>query len=96
MIFLYHIVVDSTIIKKVIKALNKQGFTCYYDWTSNNDFLKRSMASDFTKEVLKKRLQQSKKLLLVKSDRAINSSWVNFEIQYFKKNKQALILHKFR
>ncbi|EDT75429.1 toll/interleukin-1 receptor domain-containing protein [Clostridium butyricum] len=89
-VFISHSSKDSSIVKKVIKALNKQGLTCYCDWTSDNDFLKRNMVSDFTKEVLKKRLQQSKKLLLVKSDRAINSWWVNFEIQYFEKLSKPL------
>lgn len=83
-VFISHSSTDSSIVKQVIKALNKNYLICYCDWTSDNDFLKRNMVSDFTKEVLKKRLQQSKNLLLVKSDAAINSWWVNFEINYFQ------------
>ena len=50
-VFISHSSSDSSIVKKVIKALNKHGLTCYCDWTSDNDFLKRNMVSDFTKEV---------------------------------------------
>ena len=40
------------------------------------------MVSDYTKEVLKVRMKQSKYLLYLSSDRSRNSEWVSFELDY--------------
>lgn len=68
---------------KAIHCLNKQGYNAYCDWTSDNDFLKRTLISDYTRMVLKKRLDQSEKVLLIKSKKALESVWVAFELEYF-------------
>ncbi len=94
-VFISHSSRDSSIVKQVIKALNKQGLTCYCDWTSDNDFLKRNMVSDFTKEVLKKRMKQSEKLIFIKTEESVKSEWVKFELEYFIALKKKLYYSEF-
>ena len=71
---------------------NSQGLGCYVDWTSDNEFLKRSMVSDYTKEVLKVRMKQSKYLLYLSSDRSRSSEWVSFELDYYENHLHREIL----
>lgn len=66
-VFISHSFKDSTVIKNIIKAFNKHSVNIYCDWTSDSDFLKRELISDYTKVVLKKRLEQSKNLVFVKT-----------------------------
>ena len=52
-------------------------------------FLKRNLISDYTKEVLKKRIQQSELFLLLLTDNVIvngeiTSEWINMEIEHAK------------
>lgn len=81
-LFISHSSKDREFVLLVVKKANSQGLTCYVDWTSDNEFLKRSMVSDYTKEVLKVRMKQSKYLLYLSSDRSRNSEWVSFELDY--------------
>jgi len=83
-VFISHSLINKDIVNKVIKSLNNQNLNAYCDWLSDNDFLKRKLVSDYTKMVLKKRLEQSKSLLLLKSNESLNSEWVSFELDYFK------------
>ena len=68
----------------MVKEANAIGLNCYVDWSADNVFLKRSMVSDYTKEVLKKRMEQSKCLLYLSSDNSRNSEWVLFELDYYE------------
>lgn len=86
-VFVSHSFKDSNLIKQIISILNKQGFSCYCDWLSDNDFLKRSLVSEYTKEVLKKRIEQSDKVLLVRTENSmtgvkLNSPWIELEIDH--------------
>ncbi len=83
-VFISHSYNDSTIIKKIIKALNKYSLNVYCDWTSDNDFLKRKLVSEYTKIVLKKRIEQSKNIIFVRTDDSLKSKWVEFELTYSK------------
>lgn len=89
-VFISHSSKDSELVKKVIKVLNKNGFNCYCDWTSDSDFLKRELVSDYTKIVLEKRLEQSKSLFFIRTENSIASDWVKFEIEYFKSLGKAI------
>ncbi|MFJ8257189.1 TIR domain-containing protein [Peribacillus asahii] len=89
-VFISHSFKDSTIIKKIIKVFNKHSINIYCDWTSDNDFLKRELISDYTKVVLKKRLEQSRNLVFVKTENSILSDWVSFELDYFKSLGKAI------
>ena len=81
---------DSELVRKIVRHFNDNKMTCYCDWMSDNDFLKRNLASIYTKEVLKRRIEQSEKVLLVKTsnsmpDGYISSKWIQLEIDYSKK-----------
>lgn len=81
-VFLSHSYKDSAIVKKLIKALNKHSVNIYCDWTSDNDFLRRELVSDYTKVVLKKRIEQSKNIVFVRTKNSLESDWVGFELDY--------------
>ena len=89
-LFISHSFEDNELIIKIIKYLNKFDLNIYCDWLSDNDFLKREYASDYTKMILKKRIEQSNKVLFIKTrntnDKENNfySEWVRMEILYAK------------
>lgn len=83
--FISHSISNQNEVLKTLQCLNNQGYVVYCDWTSDNEFLKRSLVSDYTKMVLKKRLDQSKNIIFLKSNKALNSEWVKFELEYFSK-----------
>lgn len=91
-LFISHSYKDKEIVSDVVRKANKHGLNCYVDWTADNDFLKRSLVSDYTKEVLKARMKQSKKLLFLSSVNSRESEWVAFELQYYQKDIQNEIL----
>ena len=92
--FISHSSKDRNYVRQVVDKANAIGLNCYVDWTADNDFLKRSMVSDYTKEVLKERMKQSKKLLFLSSDQSRNSQWVSFELDYYENrlNREILML----
>ena len=88
-IFISHSDLDKDLVKSMKNTLNFQNLSCYYDWTSDQDFLKRNLISGYTKEVLKKRIEQSKALILVLThnviaDGEITSEWIKMEIEHAK------------
>lgn len=88
-IFISHSYLDKTIVKNLKTNLNDQNLSCYYDWTSDKDFLKRSLVSQYTAEVLKKRIEQSKIFILVLThnvivEEKIISDWIRMEIEHAK------------
>lgn len=68
--------------------MNSCGLNCYVDWTADSDFLKRSLVSEYTKEVLKARMKNSEKLLYLSSSNSRKSSWVDFELKYYQEEVQ--------
>lgn len=88
--FISHSFLDDKIVKKVIKYLNKSQIHVYCDWFNDTDFLRRKYASEYTKIVLKKRIEQSKKVLFIRTpntnDKHNNfySEWIEMEILYAK------------
>ena len=91
-VFISHSSRDKNYVRKVVEEANAIGLNCYVDWTADNDFLKRSMVSEYTKEVLKVRMKQSQKLLYLSSDISRSSQWVSFELDYYKNYLQREIL----
>lgn len=83
-VFISHSSKDSNIVKAIIRSLNKHGLNNYCDWTSDREFLKRELVSDYTKVVLQKRMEQSKSLLFLRTENSIASDWVKFELDYYK------------
>ena len=91
-VFISHSYADKTIVTNIVREINNCGLNCYVDWTADNDFLKRSLVSGYTKEVLKERMRQSKRLLYLSSANSRQSPWVDFELQYYQKEVQNEIL----
>ena len=83
-VFISHSYKDSSLIKKLIRAFNKHSLNIYCDWTSDSDFLKRELVSEYTKVILKKRLEQSKNVVFVRTNNSVESDWVEFELDYSK------------
>jgi len=86
-VFVSHRFLDAKIVREVVKILNAQGLSCYCDWLSDDDFLKRSLVSSYTEEVLKKRLEQSDTLLFLRTensmkDNKIDSPWIQLELDH--------------
>lgn len=88
-IFISHSYLDKDLVKSMKNSLNLEKLSCYYDWTSDQDFLKRTLISDYTKEVLKKRIEQSEIVVLLLTHNVIVedkiiSEWVDMEIEHAK------------
>lgn len=86
--FISHSYKDNNIIVKIKEELNHLNYTIYCDWMSDNDFLRRSLASDYTKIVLKKRIEQSRNIIFVRTENTndsknnLLSEWVQMELDY--------------
>lgn len=52
-LFISHSSLDKNLVREIVKRANDVGVNCYIDWTADNDFLKRSMVSEYTKEKIK-------------------------------------------
>ncbi|MCR4674544.1 MAG: toll/interleukin-1 receptor domain-containing protein [Lachnospiraceae bacterium] len=87
-LFISHSYLDREIVYDIVRKINKCGLNCYVDWTADSDFLKRSLVSDFTREVLKARMKNSRKLLFLSSSNSRASCWVDFELKYYQEEVQ--------
>jgi hypothetical protein len=89
-LFISHSFEDNELVRKIKNYLNKSNLNIYCDWLSDNDFLKREYASDYTKMILKRRIEQSKKVLFIRTNNTNDknnnfySEWVEMEISYAK------------
>ncbi|UUX35226.1 TIR domain-containing protein [Fundicoccus culcitae] len=81
--FVSHSLKDQIIVRDIVLKLNQDNKTCYIDWGIDDHFLKREFVNVYTEEVLKVRMEQSKNLLLIRTDNSEQSKWVEFEIEYF-------------
>lgn len=93
--FISHSFLDNKLVKKLVKEMNKSNLHIYCDWFNDTDFLKRKYASKYTRIILKKRIEQSKKVLFIKTHNTNDESnhffskWVKMEILYANKlNKE--------
>ena len=95
-LFISHSFSDNKLVKKIIKYLNKYDLNIYCDWLSDNDFLKRTYAGEYIKMILKKRIEQSDKVLFIKTSNTNDnennfySEWVKMEILYAKSIKKPI------
>ena len=90
--FISHSSKDKDQVRECIKNLNNKGKTCYCDWSMDDDFLKRIYTNEYTKEVLKVRMEQSKHLIFLRTDNSIESKWVEFELEYFENQKKKIFV----
>ncbi len=82
--FISHSSSDATFVQNTIKRLNEEGKNIYCDWINDTNYLKRKLVGEATKKVIEKRLDQSKRLLLIKSRKSTLSDWVKYELNYFR------------
>ena len=86
--FISHSFLDGDLVLQIIKQLNAKGYTAYCDWTSDNEFLKRSNAGKLTEVVLQKRISQSNMVLFVSTINSTNeqglakTKWLDMELNY--------------
>lgn len=93
--FISHSYKDNDLVRNLIKKLNNDSKTCYCDWMSDNDFLRRELVSEYTKEVLKYRIEQSSELIYFKTKNSMESQWVRFELEYaIELDKKIIIVEK--
>lgn len=94
--FISHSFSDNELVKKIVKEMNKLNLHIYCDWFNDTDFLKRKYASKYTRIILKKRLEQSRKVLFIKTYNTNNESnhffskWIKMEILYAHKLKKEI------
>lgn len=91
-IFISHSTKDKKLVEEIIKIFNEQNQTCYCDWTMDQDYLKRNYTGEYTKQVLKVRMEQSKKLILLRTENSMQSDWVLFELKYFENLKKPIYI----
>ena len=91
-LFISHSFKDRKIIYDIVANANDVGLNCYVDWVADDSFLKRDLVSEFTREVLKARMEESNKLLFVSSVNSRASEWVSFELQYYQEHVKNEIL----
>ncbi|CAH0996178.1 hypothetical protein EMA8858_02308 [Emticicia aquatica] len=75
--FLSHSHLDKDRIKPIIKILNTVGIDIYVDWLDNE---MPSNTNGKTAEVIKSKIKSNRKFILLASNTAIKSSWVNWEL----------------
>lgn len=80
--FISHSSKDHVIVQKLINLLNEKNKNVYCDWKADSDYLKRALVCDATKNVIKKRIEQSKQVIFVDSEDARKSCWVKYELNY--------------
>lgn len=88
--FISHSFEDNELVIQIKNQMNSLNLHVYCDWLNDTDFLKRTYASEYTKMVLKKRIEQSDKVLFLRSKNTNDqqnkffSEWVEMEILYAK------------
>ena len=99
-IFISHSFHDNDKALNLKDSLNKHKLSVYLDWTSDNDFLRREIVSEYTKLVLMERIKQSKVVIFLKSENSMNanfefqSPWVEMELSFAEKiNKRILCIN---
>ncbi|WP_407536532.1 toll/interleukin-1 receptor domain-containing protein (plasmid) [Cetobacterium somerae] len=88
--FISHSSLDYNEVQELIDNLNRQNKNIYCDWISDTNFLKRKLVGDATKKVIEKRMEQSKMMILLKSNNSIISNWVKYELNYFRELKKPI------
>lgn len=92
--FISHSSKDKGFVRETIKALNKNNKVCYCDWSVDDTHLKRVLANEYTKEVLKIRMEQSDRMIYLQTNHSEESEWVKFELDYFKSLEKPIITVK--
>ncbi|MDD1016070.1 toll/interleukin-1 receptor domain-containing protein [Pseudomonas rubra] len=87
-LFISHSYKDNDLVRRLLPVLNENGFNIYCDWTSDNDFLRRELVSEYTEAVIKVRIEQSARVLFLQTEKSVNenggvlSPWVKIELEH--------------
>lgn len=93
--FISHSSVDYESVQRLIKLLNQDNKNVYCDWKADDNYLKRALVCDATKNVINKRIEQSKSIIFVQSEDSRKSCWVKYELNYaVRHEKKIFILDK--
>lgn len=93
--FVSHSSMDHQSVQKLITFLNKDNKNVYCDWKADDNYLKRNLVCTATKNVINKRIEQSRRIIFVDSVASRNSCWVKYELNYAdQQGKEILILSK--
>lgn len=96
-IFISHSFYDNYKALQLKDSLNSLKLSVYLDWTSDNDFLKREIASEYTKLVLMERIKQSKIVMFLRSENSTNknleirSPWIEMELSFAKEINKTIL-----
>jgi len=82
-VFISHSLANTSLVDEVVQYLNNIGLVAFVDWKSDKEDLKRSKANQYTADVIKLRMRQSKCLLLIRTTESDASIWVSWELGYF-------------
>lgn len=91
-VFISHSSRDKKFVKDAISNLNKKNKLCYCDWIMDKEYLKREFVGEYTKQVLKVRMEQSDILIYLRTENSSQSQWVDFELEYFKDLKKPIFV----
>lgn len=94
--FISHSYKDNKLVTELKNELNNHNLSIYCDWTSDNDFLKRNLVSEYTEIVLKERINQSNLILFLQTSNSVDdnrevlSEWVKMELDHSLKNNKKI------
>lgn len=80
--FISHSVLDMDLVKQIKKEMNAKGKVLYIDWLNDKTNLKREYCNVSTAEVIKRRIEQSEKIILLVTNNIFSSQWVPWELGY--------------
>lgn len=80
--FISHSVLDMDLVKQIKKEMNAKGEVLYIDWLNDKTNLKREYCNASTAEVIKRRIEQSEKIILLVTNNIFSSQWVPWELGY--------------
>jgi len=92
-VFISHAVSNAKVVDDVVQHLNDLAMVAFVDWKSDKEDLKRSKSNQYTADVLRLRMRQSKCLLLIRTKESDLSIWVSWELGYFAAlNRKVVVL----
>lgn len=81
-IFISHSTKDRNFLIDLVHDINKQGKNVYVDWMEDIEALQRSKTNAQTASVIKHRIDSSDVVLCIKTEGALSSEWIPWELGY--------------
>lgn len=93
-VFLSHSSYDTKQLLSLKQKLNTEGSVVYIDWVNDKVMMARENQNEDTWSVLKKRMEESEKMLFVMTDNSLRSVWTPREIDYFKSLGKKIVVYQ--